>query len=416
MAARTIIIIGVSLLASAAHASDDQDFEARLSRLEARLDVLQADDLDRLHASSAAVRALIDDILEDADARTQRLDADADAGWDGGFFLRSTDGNFSLQVGGRLQVRFVYNRRDSPDRDRWGFEVRRLRLDLAGHVVDPRLQYRVQLANTGTGGTRLNDSFVRWAPAGELAIRAGRYRPPLLREERVSSKRQLAAERSLVRSAFIQQRAIGIEVAGRHERLRWQAALMDDNGGGLDEDEIWLASTRLEVLLGGRWSHLTDFTSFPTDEGGPTLALGGGVLYRDDDAAGERRWRWTADASGEWAGVNAFVAFVGNHTDGVESLDQYGLVVQGGVFVTSGVELFARYEWGDSDTAAPDLSVVTVGVNGYIARHDLKWTVDVGYGLDEVAEFWASSGAGWRADEPGDDGQIVVRTQFQLIF
>jgi hypothetical protein len=91
-------------------------------------------------------------------------------------------------------------------------------------------------------------------------------------------------------------------------------------------------------------------------------------------------------------------------------------VVHGGFFLIENWELFARYEWGDADGAAPYLSVMTVGLNRYFERHTLKFTFDVGLGLNEVAGFWDSSGAGWERDRRDENGQLVVRTQFQLLF
>jgi hypothetical protein len=98
------------------------------------------------------------------------------------------------------------------------------------------------------------------------------------------------------------------------------------------------------------------------------------------------------------------------------TLNQYGAVVQAGYFLTEFWEAFARYEWGDADGAAPHLSVFTAGLNGYVNEHALKWTVDIGYGMNEVASFWSSSGAGWRRDRPGEDGQVVFRGQLQMLF
>ncbi len=70
------------------------------------------------------------------------------------------------------------------------------------------------------------------------------------------------------------------------------------------------------------------------------------------------------------------------------------MVVQGGLFFTEKWEAFGRYEWGGADGEAADLSILTVGINRYVRRHDLKLTADVGYGLNEVGRFWSSSGAG----------------------
>ena len=80
-------------------------------------------------------------------------------------------------------------------------------------------------------------------------------------------------------------------------------------------------------------------------------------------------------------------------------------------------ELFARYEWSDFDSAGvSDLSVVTAGVVRYYKGNMLKWTTDVGVGLNPVAPVFAAPGLGWRADAPGQNGQVVVRSQLQLLF
>jgi hypothetical protein len=90
-------------------------------------------------------------------------------------------------------------------------------------------------------------------------------------------------------------------------------------------------------------------------------------------------------------------------------------VVQRGLFFTDSCEAFARCEWGDDDSD-DDLVIVTVGATRFWNKHDLKWTTDVGYAFEGVSGTFASSGAGWREDPPGADGQIVIRSQVQLAF
>ncbi len=76
-----------------------------------------------------------------------------------------------------------------------------------------------------------------------------------------------------------------------------------------------------------------------------------------------------------------------------------------------------RYEWSDFDSpGVADLSVVTVGVVRYYNGNLLRWTTDVGVGLNPVDPAFASPRLGWRADAPGEDGQVVVRSQLQLLF
>ena len=129
-------------------------------------------------------------------------------------------------------------------------------------------------------------------------------------------------------------------------------------------------------------------------------------------------FRWSADVSVEFGGANLFVGVVGSHFDEETEpmLDQWGIVVQGGFFLLDDWELFTRYEYGDAGGIDVNLSVITFGVNWYIHQHDLKVTTDLGYGLKEVGDFWESDGAGWQNDRSGQDGQVVWRTQFQLLF
>jgi hypothetical protein len=96
---------------------------------------------------------------------------------------------------------------------------------------------------------------------------------------------------------------------------------------------------------------------------------------------------WTIDGSLEGAGWNLFAYVVGNHTDPDvgSSMDQIGIVVQGGYYFTDDWEGFARYEWSDLDTPGlDDVSILTVGFNRYYAKHTLKWTTDLGYAFDAV--------------------------------
>jgi hypothetical protein len=58
---------------------------------------------------------------------------------------------------------------------------------------------------------------------------------------------------------------------------------------------------------------------------------------------------------------------------------------------------------------------VTVGVVRYYNGNMLKWTTDVGVGLHPVASEFASTALGWRADAPGENGQVVIRSQLQLL-
>ena len=132
--------------------------------------------------------------------------------------------------------------------------------------------------------------------------------------------------------------------------------------------------------------------------------------------------QFTGDVSVEFGGANLYGAVVWNDVKadvpGASSINPWGFLVQGGFYVANDWELFGRFEWSDYDLSplsVDDLSLLTVGVNKYFAGHNAKWTTDFGYGFNAV--FTPADITGWRNDFTNDNnGQIVVRTQWQLLF
>lgn len=375
---------------------------------------------------AAEIGALVEDVLADADTRAGLLENGALAGYDKGFFVASPDGDFRLRINGRLQTRFVYNHQDDgpEDDDRWSFENRRFRMAFSGHVFDPTWRYKIGGAFDRDGGVfETSDVYIEKDLGDGWSLRAGQFKGPFLREFNQSAFRQLAVDRSLVNAAFNQGRSDGVQLSWEGERFAAYGLISDgfgnDDTAALDEDTEIALTGRVEWLAAGGWKQFRDFTSWSDDEFG--LLLGAAAHYEKDEygtAAGpeEETFTWTIDGSAEFGGAGLFAAFVGRHLD-TASQDQYGLVVQGSIFLSPDEwESFARYEWGDDDATGDDLSLLTAGVNRYFAGHDLKLTIDVGYAFNAVGDFWASSGAAWRTDADGADGQAVLRTQFQLLF
>ena len=91
---------------------DDPNAEAlrkRIAELESRVAELKATRIpDNWLTEQRAdeIRALVHDVLADADTRASLLQSGMTAGWDKGFFLASSDGNFKLKVAGQIQFRW----------------------------------------------------------------------------------------------------------------------------------------------------------------------------------------------------------------------------------------------------------------------------------------------------------------------
>jgi hypothetical protein len=447
--------------------TEAQNYEARIAELEATVAQLKGDNW-LTEQRSDEIRSMVQDALADADTRASLLQAGMTAGYDNGFVIGSSDGNFMLKINGQLQTRFVYNNQDkspstvnedaslgdllaaswaaeteeelmaaledelliSGDDNRWGFENTRTKLIFSGHVVNPDWMYLIE-ANFGTCGTfTLEDAYIAYNYGNGWKAMMGQFKAPFLREELVNSMYQLAVERSWVNEYFTAGRTQGVAMDYLGEQFHFTGALLQDganadNGAWINYDVEWAMGARVEVLFQGTWDQFTDFTSWKGEETG--FMMGAALHYQSQEYGTSHNnelevAQATIDASVEFGGANLFGAIVYSNLDNDANIDadQYGIVIQGGFFLDDNWELFGRYEWSDLDMQfADDISIFTVGVNRYWAKHGLKWTTDIGYGIESVYSTQAITG--WRADGidedlNNEDGQVVFRTQMQLTF
>jgi len=405
--------------------------------LQRQVDELKAknDNTWLTEARADEVRGLVQDVLADADTRVSLLQSGATAGYDSAFFIGSADGNYLLKINGQIQVRAVYNWQDdeaSSDSNRFGFENRRTKVQFLGHVFDPSWKYYIELdASRSGGGFSLGENgWVEKDMGNGWAVRFGQFKPMYLREESVSSKKLLGVERSQVNAEFTAGTAQGVQAAYAADQWRVFASFIDGlqtaNTAWSNEDTEYAFTSRAELLLQGDWKAVDDDNGWKGGDG--ALLLGAGLAYQNGEygtISGPEvsNLGLTADItwkSNGWSVAGAVIyrrleTDTGSPAD--VDLDQIAFVIRGGFFVRDDIELYATYEWGDLDLDAVEtLSTITVGVNKYWNKHNLKWQTDLGFGLDEVDSEWATDSAGWRADPDGEEGQVVFRSQFQLLF
>jgi len=197
-------VAGVFSLSAAAWAVEaapvDSGQDAKIRELEAKVAALE----NKQTLSSADATATIESVLRDAEQRSKLLatSGDMSAGYDDGFFIRAGDA-FELRPGVFFQFRNVIDYRDdlsgskSSSTDN-GFEVRRMRLELNGYALSKDLEYSfVWDANREGGGTSLLDAWVKYMFNDQWGIKGGQFKEPLSHEKLVSSKRQIAVDRSM---------------------------------------------------------------------------------------------------------------------------------------------------------------------------------------------------------------------------
>ena len=329
----------------------------------------------------------------------------------------------SLKLSAQVQTRYLYNTRSAdPDgRITSGFEARRTKLKATGKLGDPRIRFVMVTAfSRSTGLAVTEDVYARFELADHWLLKVGKFRPSMMREQIISSKYQMASDRSLLNSAFGQSYNEGVSLMYRAQRVRASFSIMDARSTFVG-DQVFDYTLRADFMLAGDRSQMSDFASFRDDE--PATMLGFGVRYLDTNPTNpadpsSSTLAWSADLTAEFGGSSVFLAIMGTQVDdpgGPAAADLFGTLIQGGYFVNDKTELFARYTHGD-DQAGKSLNLVEVGANYYLARHSAKITCDLGYSFEEVTTTWRSASLGWLTDTVGEEGQLVFRTQMQFLF
>lgn len=386
------------------------------------------------------------------------------------FNIRSNDGENTLNISGRAQFRYIANFRDNADTSRTdevdqtfttGFEMSRTWLELRGTTAQGLINYRVVGAfNKSDGDLEIDYANANMKLSDEITVQWGLDKLPFLREELVSFTMQMAVDRSATNEVFSTKTAEAVWLMGEYDRFRWNLAVSD---GGRSTKTPFFSPAEADVALTGRtevrlgetpWSAYNDFTSWRGSQTG--VLLGGAVHWetRGDTAAFVRPmparvtsggtivpaqpagqvavadreiFSWTLDASVEGDGWNAAAAVVHRITDtpGSDSIEDWGLLAQAGLFVTEQLELFGRWNavLPDDDRSSnnDDFHALTGGFNYYFIpeSHALKFTADVQVFLDDQAGSSSVVRAPNNATSllPGDDdGQVAVRFQMLVLF
>jgi hypothetical protein len=442
---RVGLLAGASALAlTGVSFADDQgqDQAARIAELEAQVAKLTGDNW-LTEERAEEIRGVVQDVLADADTRASLLQSGMTAGYDNGFVIGSSDGNFSLKLNGQMQARFIYNNQDdgsitnpnSNDTNRWGFENTRTKLIFTGNVGGPQWRYKIQGNFDRDGGDFfLEDAVISYDCGNGWTLMMGQTKVPLNHEYLVDDAQQLAIERSNVSYYYNGGRTQGLLVNYMADQWQVTAGYTDGanqlNTAWSNYDTEYSFTVRGEYLFMGDWAQFTSFTSPRGSEQGLMAGVGFHIQNAESGTPARNELQFyiiTGDISWEADGWNLFgsVSYADFDNDAPSgdpaSIDYspIGFVVHGGYYFTDKLEGYARYEYNDFDDFGvsganiDDLSLLTIGVNHYY-NANVKASADIGYGFDAIP--LAADITGARTDFGGDDGQVIVRTQLQLTF
>lgn len=391
------------------------------------------------------VKALVKEVLADADTRASLLEGGMTAGYNKKFFLASEDGSFLLNLEGQVQFRYIYNTVDgstpTSDEEQSGFQLRRTKLKFNGHIGSPKVKYAVVLANhRDTAITYLEEAKIAYKFDNGMEIAAGRFKAPFAREELTSSSKQLTVERSVINEFFTTGFSEGVSLGYTTDTWGITGMISDGQNQGEansaadwnDVDSDFAITARAELALIGKLKTAGDYAAWSKDD--TTLVLAGGIHYQTGEgdttggfptADGDDKLIWTMDALFKSNGLGASVAAFGqagsDDSAATDIPEDIGLVAQVGYMVIPDkLEPFVRWEHFFNDSTAAgedDFDIVTFGFNWYQAKHASKFTLDFVWVLDEVpARVGMSDSLGLRNTAGEDEDQFVIRAQYQLLF
>lgn len=437
----------VAMAGTTASAGQSQDVQAQIEALKAQVAQLQQQQGENWlnDRRKAEVKSLVRDVLKDADTRTSMLNEGMTAGYDGHhFFLGSADGDFKLAIEGQFDFRYIFNNaRGNDNRNVQGFQLRRAKLAFAGNIYGKQLTYKILGSfDRNSGAAILEDGWADYNFGNGFDVKFGQYTTPFLREYMISSSAQQAVERSMVTQYFGEEFTKG--VTGTYKADKFRLIGMVSGGPGKRNTDFnnntyeYGLIGRGEYLAAGNWKEFGDYQAWSGEPVG--LLLGGAAQYDAGANGGGLHkadlLKFTADVSAKFGnGLNAYAAFYGQHysprndavvASGEPNGTQLGFLVQAGQFIIPDkMDVFARYEYanlkggivsnGSASSSANSndkLSLITVGTNWYMHKHNAKFTLDGVYALQPVPI--SNGGAGILSD--AKKGEFALRAQFQLKF
>ena len=436
---------GFAGTASAQTEAEIAQMRADMARMQAELSQLKAQQQgDWLtEARAEEVRGLINEVMADANTRASLLQEGALAGIDskGKVFLKSADGDFSLNLAGQIQFRYIFNNVDDStvDESLSGFQARRTKLKFEGEVADD-WEYSIVLAgDRNGGGVIIEDAIITQIVNDNISVDYGIMKLPFARQELISSSRQVSVDRGLATEYFTLNRSEGVQFKYSRDKFKLAAMISDgannsnsdyNNTGGGEAHDFAFTARGDYMVMGDDWGNAKHAFG-GVDEN--HLFVGGAVFYGQGEfgaAAVDKQLNWTLDALFKTGNFGIMAAVYGSSSEAnpagadTDALGFYGQVDY--KIAETKWDVFARYDYIDDDTA-DEFNAVTVGAN-YHVNKNVKVTGDVIFVLDSdnpdgigfLADGEDSDGVGMGGNGFGggatDTDIMILRLQLQLLF
>ena len=336
-----------------------------------------------------------------------------------GFVISSDDGNYTMKLGGRMQVRYTYDAVDgfgSSDNaaDESAFNIPRARLKLAGHLFDKKMTYYFQ-TDFGKGKAGLKDFFTDYIVHNKwLRIRTGQSKRPFSRQQLTSSGKQELVDRAITDKAFMAGRDIGIEIHNHYIKSpEFEYALGIYNGNGIKSDGFAdRFNPTMVARLGYNYGGIKGYCEADFNGGPFRFAMATSALMNfdiDGDDTNDTALMGEIDFIMKIHGVTTSGAFYYSQANGESMLDGKTLSDAIGFHGQLGYLIFGKYQpvlryamvqYSETKTTQSEISA---GISFYPHKHNFKWQSDVAMKSTLV-------------DGSNTQDDYVIRTQLQVAF
>jgi hypothetical protein len=198
--------------------------QKRIEELQQRVTAAQQSDLNAARVEQ--MKQQIREVLSEREFRESLLPSTLQAGYDKGFFIRSSDDKFRMVANGQMQMRYTlysaqkYNRYLSPTfarHDRSGFDIARLNFDLSGNVYSQDLTYFFEISAPSTTSLDavLSYAWVNYRIADEFQVKAGLFRIASTRANLMSNACYQLVDQPMMDAIFGLGDGLGIRFWGQ---------------------------------------------------------------------------------------------------------------------------------------------------------------------------------------------------------
>ena len=372
------------------------------------------EDLKLLRQELAKQRAYVEQLEKRFEAQEAKLAAkekvDAvekakapslEAGYDGGFYIRSKDKPFSLVVNGFGQFRYTLDKPNGAGYNQ-NFDVGLARLALSGNMFDPKLTYFTQLQGSTFGNNNnitMLDWWMKYSFAPEFGLQGGRFVLPYSRQFYTHPGNLLFSDLSEADYAFNLPRSIGAHVSGKLGPVSYHAAMLNsvralDAPGQQNFGSNIGALGRLEFDILKPYGY---YESSPKAASEAQLSVGVAAAYNPIDGASsfqnlkakDSTTNVTLDLGYRWDQLSFQSAGYYRHdsftTPGVSDGNDWGYYSQLGYYLMPGkLELAGRVSGVEFDKLNVSgvfrkTTAYTGGLNYYVCGHNLKLQADYSF-------------------------------------